>query len=168
MRASLVFFKNTDARDSRGDLFSFACFFNSDDGDFTTLFMMDTVVVAKRVAGARGLFSRFFSFTRVNPKGKEYPMLVRTCERIDACVAYVTIKDGGDRRLTGFLVLRGPRTYADKLMPLFPNFLIKAVKSANYFDVPAGYVWRGDLPFQDIKRRLFDREGREVGQITNE
>lgn len=68
--------------------------------------------------------TRYFVFSRVNPRYDDYELLVETCDRIDACLGYKTVRDGWKVRLIGFLILRGPSTIEDDLGRLFPNFLL--------------------------------------------
>jgi hypothetical protein len=66
--------------------------------------------------------TRYFSFTRVNPKAGDYDALVKTCNRVDAYLSYKTVRCGERTRLFGIIVLRGPPTIADDIGRLFPNF----------------------------------------------
>jgi len=117
------------------------------------------------------VFSRYFVFTRVNPRPKEYASLLETCQKFDICLSYRTKRDvkRGRSVLTGFLVLRGPRTYADVLGRLFPNFLVAPLsgRHENGFDWMRAYG--GDHliddepvffdckehPYASVKKRLF-------------
>lgn len=117
-------------------------------------------------------FTRYFVFTRVNPRESDYDLLRGTCERIDATLAYKTVRDASKVRLMGFLILRGPRTFSDDIGRLLPNFLVTALTS----DIDDVWHWLevspkscGDVffidgevffngcshPFYDIKRMLF-------------
>lgn len=97
----------------------------------------------------KGLFTRYFSFTRVGFRNGDLELLLRVCERIDAYLCYRV--DGV--RLTGFIALRGVRTYVDDLCRLFPNFLLGPMAALTEDD--GGYVKIGVRPFNDIRRQLF-------------
>ena len=113
----------------------------------------------------RPKFTRYFVFTRVNPRTSDYDHLLETCSRIDAWVVYKTVYDGFKIRMLGFLVLRGPRTVSNDIALLLPNFLVNEMPG-HFND---GWDWldavssKGDEvffngkthPFTDIKKKLF-------------
>lgn len=107
----------------------------------------------------RGRYTRFFTFTRVSPGRRDVESLIATCKRIDACVGFSTETFDGVVRLSGFIVLRGPKTYADDLCPLFPNFLITPMKPTEYMDFEGQDFVIGKFPFDDIRRKLFTDDG---------
>lgn len=100
-------------------------------------------------------------------------MLLGTCENIDACLSYKTVRDGVKLRLVGTLLLRGPPTYADDIGRLLPNFLVLPL--AKQFDhgkqwleavgsdgVDSSFFIDGEVysnskehPFQMLKNNLF-------------
>ncbi len=115
--------------------------------------------------------TRYFTFTRVNPRSQDYAILLDTCERIDASLGYKTVRDGQKIRLLGFITLRGPATIADDILRLLPNFnvtslnrrfgsgfdwLAEARSGSRFFvDGPMFHNYKGH-PFQQLKTQLFD------------
>lgn len=111
--------------------------------------------------GVRDPYTRYYSFTRINPTPKDYILLATVCRNIDAYWGYRVFRDGLRVRLSGFLVLRGPRTFVDDIERLFPNFLfINMIGSFEYnFDCVNQHnnkiIGPGDHPFDGIKVNLF-------------
>jgi hypothetical protein len=107
-------------------------------------------------------YTRYFLFTRVNPKESDYALLVATCERIDAFLGYQVLHDSeGVVRLSGFVVLRGPRTFVGDLCLLFPNFNFTPMSDVyelggvNFDSFPDGTFLLGEHPFVKLRRSLF-------------
>ena len=106
-------------------------------------------------------FTRYFLFTRTNPRVSDYELVVRVANKIDAHLGYATVYNGGTRVLKGFIVLRGPRTFVGTLCKHFPNFLLFAVDAMEtYFDfnldsVPDGVTMVNEHPFQEVRKTLF-------------
>lgn len=110
--------------------------------------------------------SRYFVFTRVNPRASDYDLLVMTSEAINASLVYKTFRTLTTVRLVGFLILRGPTTVSQDIGRLLPNFLVTWL--GEQFD--DGYHWLnahhptidGEIhfnqrghPFGDLKKKLF-------------
>jgi len=103
-------------------------------------------------------FTRYFLFTRVNPKPGDFETLFETCKRIDAYMGCKRFNVDGRERLVGFIVLRGNRAFLRSICREFPNF--------NITEMP-GHGWEGvfnedsyDIivnkhPFIELKRKLF-------------
>lgn len=123
-------------------------------------------------ADQKPVFTRYFVFTRVDPRDLDYERLRGVCEMIDAHLAYKTVRDASRIRLIGCLVLRGPRTVADDIGCLLPNFLVTAMTSDvddiwHWFEVSSSktdgsFFIDGEIffnnhshPFDDLKRVLF-------------
>ena len=106
-------------------------------------------------------FTRYFLFTRVDPKEEDYTLLLEVCKRIDAHLGYRTILGTSVDRLVGFIVLRGPRTFVADLCRLFPNFNLTPMSdivelgSFDFDNLPKGTVLVGDHPFKSIRSVLF-------------
>jgi hypothetical protein len=103
--------------------------------------------------GSRGRYTRYFKFSRVSPEEIDYDLLVQVCKNINAALFYVTVNERGKPKLIGYFVLRGPRTYADDLARIFPNFLITAMQASE--DLNEEEFETNALPFEDLKRVLF-------------
>lgn len=108
------------------------------------------------------LNTRYFTFTRVNPKASDYDLLVGTCSKVDAYLSYKTVRDGGKVRLFGIIVLRGPSTIADDIGQLFPNFNLTPM--VGEFDdnferlMSSGggeVIHHNEHPFFGLRRALF-------------
>jgi hypothetical protein len=107
--------------------------------------------------------TRYFSFTRVNPKISDYDALVKTCNRVDAYLSYTTVRCGEKTRLFGIIVLRGPPTIADDIGRLFPNFNLTPMTGefdANFerlMGVTSGddVIQHNEHPFFSLRRALF-------------
>lgn len=71
--------------------------------------------------------TRYYLFSRVNPKPRDFQDLIDKCNEIDADLGYKTVKIGDRFRLEGFMVLRGARRVndIDSLMRMFPNYMIE-------------------------------------------
>jgi hypothetical protein len=109
-------------------------------------------------------FTRYFSFSRVNPSDRDYGVLFETCTDIDAYLVYRTKHVNGVDRLDGYMVLNGPRAYARDICRLFPNFMVTHLKPDVYsMFMDGGEVnVRGQCPFESIRRKLFiDTVGRD-------
>ena len=119
-----------------------------------------------KVPSKRPKFTRYFVFTRVDPRTSDYDYLLETCSRIDAWVVYKTMRTGFRTRMLGFLILRGPRTVSDDIALLLPNFLVNELP-VHFHD---GWDWIDSVsggggeeiffngkahPFIDIKKQLF-------------
>jgi hypothetical protein len=124
------------------------------------------------LAGPKPRFTRSFGFTRVNPSTAEYLHLIDTCESIDACLGYKTVRDGWKIRLVGFILLRGNRAMPNAIARLLPNFHVFPFSNAQADD---GFQWidriqtgsgpffvdgpvfsnHKEHPFLAVKRRLF-------------
>ena len=101
--------------------------------------------------------TRSFTFARVNPRPIDHSLLVDGSVRIDACLGYKTVTGGGEKRLVGFLVLRGPPAFPSKLCAHFPNFLIKRLDGRMDWDAveEAFDSVHGDHPWKSIRKTLF-------------
>lgn len=96
-------------------------------------------------------FTRYFNFTRTNPKPHDYELLKGVCKNINAACFMDTIVDsGGVTRLQGYMVLWGPRTHKEDLARIFPNFLITPMEQGEFVRLPPGHH-----PFDCIKKKLF-------------
>ena len=115
--------------------------------------------------------TRYFIFSRVNPRHDDYEHLVDTCEKIEACLAYKTVRDGWRVVLTGFFILRGPSTIQDDIRRLFPNFLLTnlslqyqeslewlvgaKLEGLPFFQDGEIFSNGKEHPFQSVKKNLF-------------
>jgi len=100
-------------------------------------------------------YTRYFTFTKVNPEEKDYRFLEEECERIDAFLGYST-ELYPRRLLRGFIILRGPRTCSGGLYRNFPNFLVTAYHGDNPFNFDeANDVVRKHHPFESLRKVLF-------------
>ena len=111
---------------------------------------------------SRGPFTRYFSFTRVNPSKSDCVLLSKTCVDINAYLCYRINKIDG--RLEGFIVLNGPRTYVGNICRLFPNFLFTHLQPDAYMKLTEGdgFTVEGSHPFQSVSRRLFPEYRRRL------
>lgn len=134
---------------------------------YSTPLPLEEVVVAPDAPdvemGDRLVRTRYFTFTRVNPKVGDYERLVRTCKEIDAFLSYKTVRDGKVVRLFGIIVLRGPSTISDDIGRLFPNFNLTSMGGefdSNFgrFMESAGgdVVQHNEHPFFALRRALFN------------
>jgi hypothetical protein len=121
--------------------------------------------------------TRYYTFTRVNPKCSDFELLVSTCERIDAHLGYLTIPDDGKIRLVGFIVLRGPETVIGDIEQLFPNFNLTPMEGTSFDGVVSDAQKKAELigavlvthnchPFEGIKRALFHEEWEDVASLS--
>lgn len=104
--------------------------------------------------------TRYYTFTRVNPKSSDYDLLVRTCHRINAYLGYRTLRDADKVRLIGFIVLRGPKTIVDDIEQLFPNFHLMSMVGCfgdNYSDLGDDdtIITANEHPFVSVRKSLF-------------
>lgn len=110
----------------------------------------------------RAKFTRYFLFTRVRPHIGDYSLLIERCGQINAFLGYRTVFDKGVKRLLGFFVLRGPRTFVHNLCRLFPNFNLTPVASddpLNFFDgvdFSGLIIFFGEHPYRNVRKRLFN------------
>ena len=121
--------------------------------------------------------TRYFTFSRVNPRLQDYHWLIETCLNIDAFLVYKTYRDINRfaqvrTRLVGFMVLRGRKTVVSDLGRLFPNFFLTGFHkdTEDIFDVIRSWhdneaLWISDAddttffvnehPFEGVRRKLF-------------
>ena len=115
--------------------------------------------------------TRYFVFTRVNPRDHDYDLLIDMCQKHDFMLAYKTVRDGWKIRLHGMLVMRGPPTVADDIMNLLPNFMVTPLSEEftdgidwvcsiqsgeGHFFIDGEILFNGkEHPFVDVKRSLF-------------
>lgn len=65
--------------------------------------------------------TRYYEFTRVNPKAFDYLLLINRCKQIKAYLGYVVSRDNGKTRMRGFVVTYH-RTNIKNMHIMFPNF----------------------------------------------
>lgn len=102
--------------------------------------------------------TRYFLFSRVNPRKKDYGLMITACKKIDAYFGYRTVSDGVKVLLKGFIVLRGRKTNVGRIVCYFPNFILKEVPRHFDFDLddlPDDVVVGGHHPFGFLRRDLF-------------
>lgn len=95
--------------------------------------------------------TRYFEFSRVNPKEVDYALLHYVCRKIDAYYGIKLEKKGKRVHLHGFIMLRGRPTFQGDLCQLFPNFHLTYMKG----EIGKGFETFGKHPYDDIKRVLF-------------
>lgn len=104
--------------------------------------------------------TRYFLFTKLKPKVKDYILLKEECERIDANVIFKTDTSDGDCKvLKGLIILCGNPTYGGLLCNNFPNFLLWTLPvdfELDFWNLPPDVIKIGRHPFESIKRRLFE------------
>lgn len=113
-------------------------------------------------------YSRYFLFTRVNPRLSDYECLINGCKSIHAFYGWKetsTYNDDGSvasSLLRGFLILENDPATCFSLSHTFPNFLIVTAPKYMDFDLASlptdVNVGPGSHPFASLKRRLFDVE----------
>lgn len=77
----------------------------------------------------RSDFTVCYLFTRVNPTGSDYDLLVGRCRDVGACMGYESVRSGDVLRLVGFIAL--PRE-VPHLCRLFPNFNLTRIYGTTY------------------------------------
>ena len=115
-------------------------------------------------------FTRYFTFSRIDPLSDDYNLLFQTSERIDAVLVFKTISHRQNRyRVIGFLVLRGRPTCLEDICRCLPNFLVgfldprweTGIQWLSSFEaVPIFHNYKRH-PFSAIKCRLFRNDSVE-------
>jgi hypothetical protein len=100
--------------------------------------------------------TRYFMFSRVNPRDDDYDLLLAECGRLNVYVGFRTVISFGVTRLVGFLMFTEGRVSHDVLARALPNFLVVPMVSTDPpIDESKGFTYFGGHPFHDIKRLLF-------------
>lgn len=102
-------------------------------------------------------YTRYFLFSRVNPSASDYDLLLKVAKDCDVNIGYKTVVDGRKRRLSGYFILRGPRTYTWDVCRLLPNFQVVRMLSSIAFDFDfVKYdVVVNNHPYQSLRKQLF-------------
>lgn len=103
------------------------------------------------------VFTRYFTFVKVNPKPRDYDVLNHLAEEIGAFVGYKTMKSGKRDYLAGFIVLCHHRAFVNGICRHLPNFLIKPMDREVDWDAVEETYDRvfGVHPFSDVRKNLF-------------
>lgn len=99
--------------------------------------------------------TRYFLFSRVNPKDDDYDLLIERCIRLGIYAGFRTISPQGVERLVGFLIFKDGRVLPSALVREFPNFLVIPMGSHGWPDESKGFTYFGGHPFDDLKHLLF-------------
>lgn len=109
--------------------------------------------------------SRYYTFTRINPSGRDIKLLVKNCKAIKAdFYGYVVhrVIDSSNKRKTileGFFVLSKSPTFSCFLEAWFPNFLIRQMPkdmSIELDELPSTLTIVGHHPYLSCRSDLFD------------
>jgi hypothetical protein len=110
----------------------------------------------------RGPYTRYFTFSRCNPRDKDYDVLIGSCDVINAFLGFKDEldEDGFVVKLKGMFILHGPKAYADQLITFFPNFLLVAMEPDMHdsFNSHNDFTFIGEHPYARIRKRLFSDE----------
>lgn len=120
---------------------------------------IDLQITFYRMDRVRGIHTRYFLFTMVDPLESDVRFMVNTCQGIDACFGYRVYHVGERNFLKGFIILRKSRTSDRSLGMLFPRFLLTPVREDFDLDfgvVPSDVTVVGVHPYRELRRRLFD------------
>lgn len=101
--------------------------------------------------------TRYFIFTRKNPRPIDFERLVDNAEKLDIYMGYHVTRERNEVLLTGFLVMRGRKSKVSILSRSFPNFLIRPIPGR--FDINfhnTDGVYMNKHPFDGLQKRLFE------------
>lgn len=109
--------------------------------------------------------TRYFFLCKPMPTEMDTDFLVATSQKVNGYLRMRTrIDRTGRLRLAAVLVLRGPRTWADDMRRMFPNFLVIPMnKRCDLFDkldrafdsTNDGVTVKGEHPYENVRTRLF-------------
>ena len=105
----------------------------------------------------RGPRTRYFSFVKLGSSNGDIERLMDECTRIDACPGFKVV----DTVLSGIIVLRGVQTYVCDMELCFKGFEIGLVKSDKLVFDCDWIFSNGDLPYEDVRKRLFNDNGKK-------
>ena len=112
--------------------------------------------------------TRYYKFSRVNPKASDYTLLISRCRAINAYLSYVVVCDGNRVQVDGF-VIPPHRTVIGNIERMFPNFLVSHIEDFSILEKAmesAGAVVINEHRFKSVKRILFsDEVSREVSRV---
>ena len=103
------------------------------------------------------VFTRYFTFVKVNPSTKDYGALEKIAKRLQAFLGYKVMKCRDREYLAGFIVLYKQRAFTGQIYDCMPNFLVKPMDGPMDWDAVERTYDRvfGVHPFIDIRRKLF-------------
>jgi hypothetical protein len=103
------------------------------------------------------VFTRYFTFVKVNPSRKDYDALEKVAKKIQAFLGYKVMRSGDREYLAGFIVLYNQRAFTGQIYAHLPNFLVKPMDGPMDWDAVERTYDRvfGTHPFSDIRKKLF-------------
>lgn len=104
--------------------------------------------------------TRYYRFTRVNPKSVDYTLLISRCRSINAYLSYVVTYDGNRVQVNGFII-PPHRTVIGNIQRMFPNFLFSHIDDFSILEREmegVGATFINEHRFKSIKRVLFSDE----------
>lgn len=109
--------------------------------------------------------TRYFFLCKPMPDEMDMDFIVATAQKVNGYLRMRTKTDRSGRlRLAAVLILRGPRTWADDMRRMFPNFLVLPMnrrvdlfdKLDRAFDSTNDYVTvEGRHPYEEVRTNLF-------------
>lgn len=116
------------------------------------------MIIISKMPSHHPHWTRYFLFSRVNPRATEIDMLLRQCDKHDVFLGYRfddTVKN--KVVMKGFMIMQ-ERGDEEGVHTLFPNFLIKEMPKSFQFDYHAvtdDFVVEGCHPYTEVTKDLF-------------
>lgn len=109
-----------------------------------------------KMAAVKPVFTRYFTFVKVNPSKKDYDVLEKVAARTHAFIGYKVMRSGGREYLAGFVVVY-KRMFTSDIYKWLPNFLVKPMDGPMDWDAVERTYDKvfGAHPFSDVRRKLF-------------